>query len=46
MKPTRMLLLKLTDGTINCQAMEYSIVKQFNQNITPGTKVYKTLTII
>ena len=38
-KPTRLLLLSLTDGTIEVQAMEYLPVQQLGADLTPGTKV-------
>ena len=39
-KPTRMLLLNITDGTTDCQAMEYQPIPQVSVDTTPGTKVY------
>ena len=38
-KPTRLLLLNLTDGMLNFQAMEYQSIPQLNAQILPGTKV-------
>lgn len=38
-KPSRMLLIQLTDGNINYQAMEYRNIHQLNGEIPPGTKV-------
>ncbi|KAG8455296.1 hypothetical protein GDO86_001478 [Hymenochirus boettgeri] len=39
MKPTRMLMLQLTDGTQHVQGMEYLPVPALNVNLSPGTKI-------
>lgn len=39
-KPTRLLLLNLTDGVVEFQAMEYQFIPQLNTQILPGTKVH------
>ena len=40
-KPNRLLLLELTDGVTNLQAMEYQPIKQLNvQQLLPGAKVH------
>ena len=39
-KANRLLLLELTDGVADLQAMEYQPIKQFNvQQLLPGVKV-------
>ncbi|KAK3097200.1 hypothetical protein FSP39_007388 [Pinctada imbricata] len=38
-KPTRMLMLKLTDGVTEVQGMEYRQILCLNEKIKPGTKV-------
>ena len=41
-KANRLLLLELTDGVTNLQAMEYQPIKQLNvQQLLPGAKVMK-----
>lgn len=42
-KANRLLLLELTDGVVDFQAMEYQPVTQLNtQHLLPGTKVLVT----
>uniref|UniRef100_A0A803KDK6 RecQ-mediated genome instability protein 1 n=2 Tax=Xenopus tropicalis TaxID=8364 RepID=A0A803KDK6_XENTR len=38
-KPTRMLMLQLTDGTQHIQGMEYRPIQVLNANLSPGTKM-------
>ncbi|XP_072137688.1 recQ-mediated genome instability protein 1 [Mobula birostris] len=38
-KPTRMLMLQLTDGVQELQAMEYQPVTALHCNLSPGTKI-------
>lgn len=38
-KPTRMLMMKLTDGTTDIQGMEYKPISNLNTQINPGTKI-------
>nr|XP_023658830.1 recQ-mediated genome instability protein 1 [Paramormyrops kingsleyae]XP_023658831.1 recQ-mediated genome instability protein 1 [Paramormyrops kingsleyae] len=38
-KPTRMLLLRLTDGVQNLEGMEYQPIPFLNVNLHPGTKI-------
>lgn len=38
-KPTRLLLLSLTDGITDIQAMEYMPIQELSCDLTPGTKV-------
>ncbi|KAF8778740.1 RecQ-mediated genome instability protein 1 like protein [Argiope bruennichi] len=38
-KPTRMLMLNLTDGCIHVQGMEYKPINILSPNLPPGTKV-------
>ncbi|XP_068232671.1 recQ-mediated genome instability protein 1-like [Palaemon carinicauda] len=38
-KPSRMLLMQMTDGTSVIQGMEYSFIPHLNVNIKPGSKV-------
>ncbi|XP_077330981.1 recQ-mediated genome instability protein 1 isoform X1 [Lithobates pipiens] len=38
-KPTRMLMLQLTDGTQNVQGMEYQSVPALHVGLPPGTKI-------
>ncbi|XP_041042974.1 recQ-mediated genome instability protein 1 [Carcharodon carcharias] len=38
-KPTRMLMLQLTDGVQELQAMEYQSIPALNSSLSPGTKV-------
>ena len=42
-KPTRMLLLQLTDGSVEIGAMEYHTIPFLNATLPPGIKVSKTL---
>lgn len=41
-KPTRLLLLQLSDGVRELQAMEYQPIPQLNVELLPGTKVLLT----
>ena len=41
-KPTRLLLLNLTDGVVEFQAMEYQSIPQLHTQVLPGTKVHST----
>lgn len=41
-KPTRLLLMSLTDGMSDFQAMEYQPIPQLNTELTPGAKVSQT----
>jgi len=34
-----MLMLKLTDGAVEVQGMEYQPIAALNANVSPGTKV-------
>ncbi|NP_001086875.1 recQ-mediated genome instability protein 1 [Xenopus laevis] len=45
-KPTRMLMLQLTDGTQHIQAMEYRPIQALNANLSPGTKMVLQGTIV
>ncbi|XP_062854691.1 recQ-mediated genome instability protein 1 [Trichomycterus rosablanca] len=38
-KPTRMLMLQLTDGVQNLEGMEYRPIPALNANLPPGTKL-------
>ena len=38
-KPTRMLLLQLTDGSVEIGAMEYHMIPSLSAEIPPGIKV-------
>lgn len=38
-KPTRMLMLQLTDGVQNLEGMEYRPIPVLNANLPPGTKL-------
>ncbi|MFT7811857.1 recQ-mediated genome instability protein 1 [Arapaima gigas] len=38
-KPTRMLLLQLTDGVQNLEGMEYEPISSLNTSLRPGTKI-------
>ncbi|XP_062591126.1 recQ-mediated genome instability protein 1-like, partial [Saccostrea cucullata] len=38
-KPTRMMLLNLTDGNFNVQGMEYKQIPSLNNQIKPGCKI-------
>ncbi|XP_075067156.1 recQ-mediated genome instability protein 1 isoform X2 [Mixophyes fleayi] len=38
-KPSRMLMLQLTDGTQNIQGMEYQSVPVLHTSLSPGTKI-------
>ncbi|KFV43112.1 RecQ-mediated genome instability protein 1 [Tyto alba] len=38
-KPTRMLMLQLTDGVHQIQGIEYQPVPAFHSNLPPGTKI-------
>lgn len=38
-KPTRMLLLQLTDGSVEIGAMEYHTIPVLNTETPPGIKV-------
>jgi RecQ-mediated genome instability protein 1 len=38
-KPTRLLLMSLTDGVTDVQAMEYQPIPQLNTELVPGTKL-------
>ncbi|XP_042208612.1 recQ-mediated genome instability protein 1-like [Homarus americanus] len=38
-KPSRMLMLQMTDGTREVQGMEYHSIPNLNVNLKPGTKV-------
>ncbi|XP_047494938.1 recQ-mediated genome instability protein 1-like [Penaeus chinensis] len=38
-KPSRMLMMQLTDGTSVVQGMEYRVIPALNHNLKPGTKV-------
>ncbi|XP_072372776.1 recQ-mediated genome instability protein 1 [Scyliorhinus torazame] len=38
-KPTRMLMLQLTDGVQELQGMEYQPIPALNSSLSPGTKV-------
>ncbi|XP_051875388.1 recQ-mediated genome instability protein 1 [Pristis pectinata] len=38
-KPTRMLMLQLTDGVQGLQAMEYQPIPALHCNLSPGTKI-------
>ncbi|XP_059825789.1 recQ-mediated genome instability protein 1 [Hypanus sabinus] len=38
-KPTRMLMLQLTDGVQGLQAMEYQPITALHCNLSPGTKI-------
>ncbi|XP_063996568.1 recQ-mediated genome instability protein 1 [Pogoniulus pusillus] len=38
-KPTRMLMLQLTDGIHQVQGMEYQLVPILHSNLPPGTKI-------
>ena len=38
-KPTRMLLLQLTDGLVEIGAMEYHMIPFLSTEISPGVKV-------
>ncbi|XP_063769864.1 recQ-mediated genome instability protein 1 [Pseudophryne corroboree] len=38
-KPSRMLMLQLTDGTQNIQGMEYQSVPALHSGLSPGTKI-------
>lgn len=38
-KPTRLLLMSLTDGVTDFQAMEYQPIPQINSELIPGSKV-------
>ncbi|KAM5193556.1 recQ-mediated genome instability protein 1 isoform 1-T3 [Mantella aurantiaca] len=38
-KPSRMLMLQLTDGTQNVQGMEYQSVPALHVGLSPGTKI-------
>ncbi|CAL4099303.1 unnamed protein product, partial [Meganyctiphanes norvegica] len=44
-KPTRMLLMQMTDGTSMVQGMEYRSIPQLTLNIKPGIKVLVSGTI-
>lgn len=44
-KPTRMLVLQLTDGTSVVQAMEYRLIPRLNANLKPGSKILISGTI-
>ncbi|KAM4709935.1 recQ-mediated genome instability protein 1 isoform 1-T2 [Discoglossus pictus] len=45
-KPTRMLMLQLTDGTQQIQGMEYRPLPVLNANLSPGTKILLQGTIV
>ncbi|XP_053323068.1 recQ-mediated genome instability protein 1 [Spea bombifrons] len=45
-KPTRMLMLQLTDGTQQIQGMEYQPVPTLNAYLSPGTKILLQGTIV
>ncbi|XP_036879438.1 recQ-mediated genome instability protein 1 isoform X1 [Manis javanica] len=38
-KPSRMLMLQLTDGTVQIQGMEYQSVPALHSDLSPGTKI-------
>ncbi|XP_037789850.1 recQ-mediated genome instability protein 1-like [Penaeus monodon] len=38
-KPSRMLMMQLTDGTSVVQGMEYRVIPALNHNLKPGTKI-------
>ena len=38
-KPTRMLVLQLTDGSVEISAMEYHIIPSLSTESPPGVKV-------
>ena len=42
-KPTRMLLLQLTDGSVEISAMEYHTIPFLSKEISPGVKVLHML---
>ena len=42
-KPTRMLHLKLTDGGLTVNGMEYSLIRSVNTDSSPGIKVCRIL---
>ncbi|KAK2499894.1 hypothetical protein MC885_014675 [Smutsia gigantea] len=38
-KPSRMLMLQLTDGTVQMQGMEYQSIPALHSDLSPGTKL-------
>ncbi|XP_051689713.1 recQ-mediated genome instability protein 1 [Oryctolagus cuniculus] len=38
-KPSRMLMLQLTDGIVQMQGMEYQTIPALHSNLSPGTKI-------
>ncbi|KAM5299476.1 recQ-mediated genome instability protein 1 [Ctenodactylus gundi] len=38
-KPSRMLMLQLTDGIVHVQGMEYQSIPALHSNLPPGTKI-------
>lgn len=45
-KPTRMLLLQLTDGTVEIGAIEYHTIPFLNTALPPGIKVGMIILIL